>query len=220
MERHLGLVKEVADQQAWRLFRIDKEDLRGVGQLGLIQAAQRYDPGSGVPFRGFAYYRIRGAMLDHARKLDRPGRRCATALRTLEGSQALLEHAHEQTAHRPADTTSMAARVARAHEIVGRAAAALAMAHAGSEGVENASAEDAPPDPEQAFLHGERRALLQEALDRLAPGDRALIEQVYFAGVSMTEYARQAGVNASTISRRHARILQRLSLAMRRPPRS
>ena len=75
VERNLALVQEIATSQHWRLFRLDHDDLIGAGQLGLIQAAQRYQPDHGIPFRGFAYYRIRGAMLDLARKTDRPGRR-------------------------------------------------------------------------------------------------------------------------------------------------
>ena len=57
VEAHLDLVDEVASQQAWRLVRLERDDLTSVGRVGLIQAAQRYDPGQGVPFRGFAYYR-------------------------------------------------------------------------------------------------------------------------------------------------------------------
>src|SRR5262245_17644591 len=40
------------------------DDLMSYGQGGLLEAARRFDPARGVPFRAFANFRIRGAMLD------------------------------------------------------------------------------------------------------------------------------------------------------------
>ena len=59
------------------------------GARGLIQAAQWGLLCQGVPFRGFAYYRIR-LLIYHARRLDRPGRKTAGAVRALETTQSLL----------------------------------------------------------------------------------------------------------------------------------
>lgn len=44
------------------------EDLEGAAMLGLCSAAQRYNEGCGVDFKCFAYYRIRGAIIDFYRK--------------------------------------------------------------------------------------------------------------------------------------------------------
>jgi RNA polymerase sigma factor for flagellar operon FliA len=45
-----------------------RENLQSAGILGLVEAANSYDPGQGVPFRTFAYPRIRGAIVDELRK--------------------------------------------------------------------------------------------------------------------------------------------------------
>src|SRR5439155_9969586 len=42
----------------------------GYGQLGLAQAAQEFDPERGIQFSTFAYYRIRGAILDGANQMN------------------------------------------------------------------------------------------------------------------------------------------------------
>lgn len=57
---------------AWRIGRsipagVDVEDLISEGQVGLLQAARTYDPSRGAAFPTFAYWRIRGAMLDWVR---------------------------------------------------------------------------------------------------------------------------------------------------------
>ena len=45
------------------------EDLVSAGTIGLIEAVDRYDAKLGVPFVGFAYSRIRGAIIDELRRL-------------------------------------------------------------------------------------------------------------------------------------------------------
>lgn len=46
------------------------DDLLSAGSDGLMDAAARYDPATGVPFGSFAMHRIRGAILDHVRDSD------------------------------------------------------------------------------------------------------------------------------------------------------
>ena len=38
--------------------------------VGLVDAANKYDPNKGVKFKTFAEYRVRGAIFDEMRKLD------------------------------------------------------------------------------------------------------------------------------------------------------
>lgn len=49
---------------------VQREDLASAGSLALVQAANSYDPKTGVPFHRYAVYRIRGAMLDELRSMD------------------------------------------------------------------------------------------------------------------------------------------------------
>ena len=45
------------------------EDLEAFGIQGLLEAHSRFDASRGARFGTFAYYRIRGAMLDGVRKM-------------------------------------------------------------------------------------------------------------------------------------------------------
>lgn len=53
---------------------VDRDDLRACGMMGLLAALDRYDPARGAAFATFARPRVRGAMLDHVRRLAPSGR--------------------------------------------------------------------------------------------------------------------------------------------------
>jgi RNA polymerase sigma factor for flagellar operon FliA len=47
---------------------VDRDGLESAGVVGLIEAANHYDPSRGVTFKTFAYPRIHGAIVDELRK--------------------------------------------------------------------------------------------------------------------------------------------------------
>jgi RNA polymerase sigma factor for flagellar operon FliA len=47
------------------------EDLVSAGIVGLLQALDSYDNTKNVQFNTFAYYRIRGNVIDYLRKIDK-----------------------------------------------------------------------------------------------------------------------------------------------------
>jgi len=70
-ERHLGLVIPIARNFQKRLpSNVDFDDLVGAGNLGLVEAARRFDSARGVSFVTFAKHRVRGAITDSLRQSD------------------------------------------------------------------------------------------------------------------------------------------------------
>jgi len=70
VREHARLVKKVAYRIVGRLPEsVDVEDLISAGMVGLLTAADRYDPSRG-PFEAFAEWRIKGAILDELRTFD------------------------------------------------------------------------------------------------------------------------------------------------------
>ena len=49
---------------------IDAEDLRSVGVIGLLDAANKFDPERGIKFSTYAEHRIKGEILDSLRSMD------------------------------------------------------------------------------------------------------------------------------------------------------
>ena len=68
VQEHLQLVEQVARHYAVR-SQEPLQDLRQVGALGLIRAAERFRQDQAVPFAAFARPHIRGAILHHLRDL-------------------------------------------------------------------------------------------------------------------------------------------------------
>jgi RNA polymerase sigma factor (sigma-70 family) len=55
----------------WRLFRgAELEEMQGVAQLALVEAADRWDPAKG-PFVTYAWHKINYALIDHVRETSR-----------------------------------------------------------------------------------------------------------------------------------------------------
>src|SRR5262245_54150875 len=89
---HVSLVKYIASRVSAKLPpSIDADDLVGAGMLGLIDAAEKFDPSRGIRFRTYAERRIRGAILDHLRSLDWAPRSLRRRARELETAHLQLE---------------------------------------------------------------------------------------------------------------------------------
>ena len=208
-------VSRLARAIAPTMPQVGVDDLISAGNEGLVRAALRYDPGSGVPFIGFAHYRIRGAMIDCARRATPAVRRRTRAMRAMETTQSLLEQAQrEQVALDAKTARSLQERVQAAADIVAQTTAAILFTKLAKVEPDRVAAKGAP-DAEQTLLGSELRALLHEAVDTCTDSDRALIDALYFDGESMRAYAQRTGKSVSTVSRRHTRLLRRLSSHLR-----
>lgn len=67
---HLGYATTVAEiySARRRLYGPEAEDVRSAAYLGLVQAAQSFDPGRGLKFVTLAQKRIHGAIIDGFRQ--------------------------------------------------------------------------------------------------------------------------------------------------------
>ena len=88
--RHADLVKRIAYHLVSKMPpHVEVEDLIQAGMIGLINAAQNYSPSKGANFETYAGIRIRGAMLDEARKASWTPR--STVRQAKQISQAIRE---------------------------------------------------------------------------------------------------------------------------------
>ena len=89
---HAELVKRIAYHLVSRMPpHVEVDDLIQAGMMGLLQAAQNFSPSKGANFETYAGIRIRGAMLDEARKANwtprstfKNAKRVAEAIRSIE----------------------------------------------------------------------------------------------------------------------------------------
>ncbi|TWJ18050.1 RNA polymerase sigma factor for flagellar operon FliA [Geobacter argillaceus] len=89
---HLPLVKFLVGKIASQLPpHLDRDDLMSAAIVGLITAAERFDPTRGVQFKTFVEQRIRGTIMDELRAQDWLTRSLRDKFKRLERAFAILE---------------------------------------------------------------------------------------------------------------------------------
>jgi RNA polymerase sigma factor (sigma-70 family) len=69
----MDMVRRMAAR--YRHTPLGYDDAVGAGSVALVEAARRFDPDIGVPFPGFAFPRVRGALADACRAGGKGARR-------------------------------------------------------------------------------------------------------------------------------------------------
>ena len=90
-----------------RATRIDQHELTQEGIVGLLRALERFDPGRGVPFWGYAAWWVRQAMQQLVSELSRPIVLSDRALRRLARIKD-AQRRFEQTRHRTPSSAEVA----------------------------------------------------------------------------------------------------------------
>ena len=199
---HVGLVHRVARKLSRDVPRhVTVDDLVGFGQLGLIDAATRFDPTRGVQFSTFAYYRIRGAIFDQVRKEHGQD----PIYRARMGARAAVDDLLEARAAEGA-ASSDALDAARALAgLLEETATALML--------EETASALRPPElasPEAAAMHQDTAREIRAALVGMPERERGIVEKVYLEGLTIEQAGLQLGMTKGWASRLHARALGRL----------
>ncbi len=218
VRQYEAFVRGIARQTVAQLdLECDMEDLVAFGFEGLLDARGRFDASRGVPFKSFAYYRVRGAVIDGVRRMAYLPRRAYARLKAaealdLEGEQQ-TELVASTSASGSAGTASKdgEASLRAIDGILGRVAAAYCVA-ATAEG--ETGSDEATATPEQTLLRREQKERVVKALDSLPEQERALVRGHYIEGRRFDEIARELGVSKSWASRMHTRALGLLREAL------
>jgi RNA polymerase sigma-B factor len=208
VEEHLPLVVALARRYANRGEPF--EDLVQVGAVGLIEAANRFDPCRGVDFRAFAIPTIVGEIKRHLRdraSTIRLPRREQEARTSLRAERRQIATRLERT---PTWSELVATSAIREDELARgvraeRAATPLSLSTA----TDTEEAVD-----ERGYAAGEDRALLWAGLQTLDRHERRAVGLCYFRGLSQREVAASLGISQSATSRTIARALEKMRSAL------
>lgn len=214
-ERHLHLVHHIARDFQNRLPRaVSFDDLVGAGNLGLVEAARRFDPSRGASFGAFARHRIRGAITDSLRELHSIWRCRRAQWRAAERAIAALS---TKLGRAPTDG-EIAMRLKLSEKRWQKLSQELYESGCPVDGhcwptAAPASVDCVPgtwPDPERLAATAELRAAVTDAIQTLPPRYREVVTRYHFAGWTMKQIGAQLGVNESWISQIHSGALRRL----------
>ncbi|MGQ9531329.1 MAG: FliA/WhiG family RNA polymerase sigma factor [Desulfotomaculales bacterium] len=217
---HLPLVKYLAGRLAVRVPAcLGQEDLESCGILGLIEAVEKYDPSQGTSFTGYAYHRIRGAMLDEIRRLNWVPRGTWQKLQRLSESRQRLEREYDGAAI-PEEVLAAEAGITPAElqrirrQMAQGTLISLDEAAAGAEGESFSWGEVLPdpgsPDPLALLEEAEARELLARAVEELPERDRLVLALYYQEGLTLKEIGRVLDVSESRVCQLHGRAIARL----------
>lgn len=199
------------------------EDLVHSGVLGLLEATEKYDSRSNVQFKTFAQFRIRGAILDSLRELDRASRRMRSKSRRLNAvseklSLTLGREATEEELARELrlDLTALRklATTLRSLESVDRQSSLGKDRTETHDLIESAPAR-ADEDPFAQCLRSEIRRDLVQAMSTLPPREQQILTLYYIEQLTMQEIASVLGVKNSRVSQIHSAAIAKLRAHLR-----
>ncbi|HET6583943.1 MAG TPA: sigma-70 family RNA polymerase sigma factor, partial [Nannocystaceae bacterium] len=184
VEQYLPQVTTLARSLVRSMPQVSEDELVSAGYEGLVHAALRWQPEVGAPFPAYAHYRVRGAMIDAARRAAPEIRRRARALKALEATQALLEQAQRKLVHRDAvDPRSLRERVAAAADLVAQATTAVILSRLGPADPDTLVATDT--DLEARILADEELGHVRRALAACNADEAKIIDALYVRGLTM-----------------------------------
>lgn len=215
VEQHLPLVQSIANKLKRSLGRtIELEDLVGYGTKGLLEAAERFDPTMGASFSTFAYYRVRGAMLDGLRSMGWYSRADYARYRAEERANEYLQNQSErETAAKQASGTRETP--ASALESIAEILGGVATIHMTSIEAAATVPDERLPPPDADLVRVQDRARLRTAITRLPQRERALLEMYYFGDKNLGEAGEALGLSKSWACRLHARAVDLLREALK-----
>lgn len=212
--RHAPQVKRIAYHLLARLpASVQVDDLIQAGMLGLLEAAQRYDPAQGANFATFAEPRIRGAMLDEIRKGDWTPRSVHRKARTITAAIHAVETATGREAHDRDIAEHLGVSLAEYHDMLAdlRGQKLLSLDEAGpDEETEARRVPAAHGDPAEAIHRDSLFKLLALAIDQLPEREKLVLSLYYDEELHLKEIGAVLGVSESRVSQLHSQALARL----------
>lgn len=209
VEEYGPLVRKLAGRIHRSLsLTCELEELVAFGFGGLVEAKRRYDPTRGAKFNTFAYYRIRGAILDGVRTMAYLPRRAHAKLRAAEAADQVGEEVGET---RGQQSDAAGAREAIS-DTLSKLTASYILASLGQ------GEDDSPETPEHLFASKTRAHALREAVEELPPKEKALVVGFYFEGRQFDQVAQDLGISKSWASRLHSKALVLLRAALNDDP--
>lgn len=208
IEQHRSYVRALAVRAMQTLpFAVDLNDLVAYGEIGLVEAAERYDPLRGVAFTTFAHYRIKGAINDGLREMGYYTRSSTHRVRWVANANDLLQSAADDEGGDAPTGASVEDEIANAQTLID-ALIPVYLLSLGSDAVPEVA------DPHALSMEKiEERELVRIVLGvvrELSEDEQQLLDALYFKHVSMTELAARLGVTKSWVSRLHSRAIAHL----------
>lgn len=206
-DRHRKLAHRIAKREFHRrpAHGLDWGDFEQLAHQGLLESIDRFDPALGVPFEGFARYRISGAISDGL-KVSSEGAAQYAYRSKLESERlrTIRDGALDETADDPVSELQ-------------RQAVGLAIGFMVDEivSVEELPETEHPADPYQSLSWRETLISIKCEIERLPESERTVMQEHYYHHLSFTHIADLMRLSRGRISQIHRSALLHLKNSLR-----
>jgi RNA polymerase primary sigma factor len=208
IEANLSFVVRVAKE--YRNMGLPFEDLLNEGNLGLIQAAHRYDPDRGAKFITFAIWWIRKAILEalgDRGSLVRVSLYQRKKIREIRDTERALRRRLGRPPKRHEISESMSQSLASLDRTLQSGARTLSLEdRVGQERdrcLADCLVDTGAGDPAEALIREEAARLVREALPRLSPRERRVLSYRYGLdgrpALVLQEIGRRLGISRERV---------------------
>ncbi|MDR7000950.1 FliA/WhiG family RNA polymerase sigma factor [Neobacillus niacini] len=222
VKQYMYLVEQMANRMSQSIpqYMIPKEDLIGLGYIGLIEAIKKFDYSKGYQFETYGLWRIKGAMLDGIRQMDwvprgvrEKAKKLNQALRHLE--QTLMKSPSEEEISQyldmPMGEVDQAMAVLSLSTLLSLNEPMNAYEDDGKQQSRlDQLCDEKSISQERQMQMGEFKKLMAECIDMMPEKERLVITLLYYEGLTQIEIAEILNLTKGRISQIHSRAILRL----------
>jgi RNA polymerase sigma factor FliA len=222
VKKYLHLVDQMANRLGSSIPQhiIQKEDLTGLGYIGLIEAIKKFDYKKGYQFETFGLWRIKGAMLDGIRQMDWVPRGLREKAKQLNSAFRDLE----QSLMRTPSEKELSEYTKLSIEEVDQAMATLSVSTLLSlnepmkvndeDGKQNSRidhiTDNSAISQDAKIQMDEFRGLIANSIDKMSEKERLVITLMYYEGLSQVEISEVLSLTKGRISQIHSQAILRM----------
>ncbi len=218
--RYTSLVKAIALQVRGVYHSFAQvDDVINEGLIVLLSAVDKFEPEKGIKFETFASKRLRGAIIDLARKQDWIPRSVRRRNREYDDASCEL---FSELGRMPTDA-EMASRLGVSvkkyqEDLSGMALSSvmsLEMVFEDREPKVGAISGLSDPElPEDNLLKGELFDTLVTSIEKLQENEQQILSLYYHKNLNMKDIAQVMGISTPRVSQLHGRAVQKLKVLM------
>lgn len=221
-KQYMHLVEQMANKMSMSIPHriIPKEDLVGLGYIGLVEAIQKFDYKKGYQFETYGLWRIKGSMLDGIRQMDWVPRGLRDKAKKINLAYSQLE----QKLMRPPTEIELSSFLDMTFEEVDQALAVLSTSallsldapvnSINEEGKQqnrvDQIVDDKSVNQEHNLQMSEFQNMIAQCIDIMPEKEKLVITLFYYEGLSQIEIAEVLSLTKGRISQLHSKAVQRM----------
>ena len=222
--KHMPMVRYLVGRISPQLpTHLDQQDLMSAAVVGLINAADRFDPGRGVLFKTFAEQHIRGTIIDELRSHDVLSRTMRDKQKKLSRQMMSLEHQLGRNPTSEEVAKSLGISIDEYHDLLDDVHVysfiSLDDSWDDDEGntlcLVDVLTENDAKSPQQQVMMMQLTEALGQAIDSLPEKERLVVTLYYNEDLNLKEIGQVLSLTESRISQILSQAMSRLRVKMK-----